>query len=93
MLCHITFLVYLFIHTNHFLQGLEEDAESMELNVAKSRGTKRRGNTTALIGLGDPGVFLSWMHSGWAGLWGGKPQQQGQLGLEGRLGSGMWLIL
>lgn len=40
MLCHVTFLVYLFIHTNHFLQGLEEDVESMELNVAKSKRDK-----------------------------------------------------
>lgn len=40
MVCHITFLVSLVIRTNHFLQGLEEDAESMELSVAKSRGAE-----------------------------------------------------
>lgn len=39
MLCHITFSLYLIIYTNHFLQGLAEDVESMELNVAKGRGT------------------------------------------------------
>lgn len=59
----------------------------------KARGTKRRGNSTASIGSEDPGVFLGEIRSGWAGLWGGKPPKQGQLGLDGKLGSGMWLIL
>lgn len=45
MLCPITFLVFLLIHTNHFLQGLEEDSESVELNVAKSRARKRRAGS------------------------------------------------
>lgn len=33
-------LVYLITYTNHFLQGLEEDAESMELNMEKTKNQK-----------------------------------------------------
>lgn len=33
-------LVNLITYTNHFLQGLEEDAESMELNMEKTNKQK-----------------------------------------------------
>lgn len=39
-------LVYLVIYTHRFLQGLEEDAESLELNVAENRGTREKRTTS-----------------------------------------------
>lgn len=76
MLCHVTFSLYLIIHTHHFLRGLEEDVEFVELNVAKGRGISFTGSE-------DPGAFrtgldfrlespnsgegLAWM-SGWGWL-------------------------
>ena len=87
----ITFLVYLVVHTNHFLWDPEEDVESLELNVAKRQRDKEEGPYHSFLA---SEVFPSWMRSNWAGRTsGGKPQERGQPGLDGRLGSGMWLVL
>lgn len=79
-------LLYLVIHTNHFLQALEDDAESTQLNVTKSRGRRRR--TVSQLGwvqtaLGGPALDVPKPShtSGWK-AWSG-----------GWLGSEMWLIL
>lgn len=90
MLCHITSLVYLVIRTNHFLQRLEEDAGSMELNVAKSRGTDRKGNSLAPTGSKDPGPFQSWMRvqAGWT--WGRKDPTGGTAWPGGE--TGVWHV-
>lgn len=74
MLCRVTFSLFLIIHTQHFLQGFEEDVEFVELNVAKGRGISFTGSE-------DPGAFQAGLdfrlespNSGeglaWMGGWG-----------------------
>lgn len=83
MLCHITFLVYLVVHTNHFLWDPEEDVESLELNVAKRQRDKEEGPYHSFLASEDPGVFPSWMHSNWAGPQVESPKSQDSLAWTG----------
>lgn len=87
-------LVYLVIYTDHFLQGLEEDAESMALNVAKKQRDEEEKDSvtaTAWVGSDNPGAVPSPLGM----LSVGKPQQRRHATwrVAGVGHTGIWLIL